>query len=45
MKRKLWLLIVDTIRYWYWRLTGRITVHDLIQAEYDALEPYEVWNG
>ncbi len=33
-------LIVDTLRYWWWRLTGRLTVHDLIQAEYDALEPY-----
>jgi len=40
-------LLVDTVRYWYWRLTGYITVNDLTQAEYDALEPYvgEMDNG
>lgn len=35
-------LMVDTVRYWWWRLTGYITVHDLVQAEYDTLEPYVV---
>lgn len=33
-------MITAALRYWWWRLSGRITVHDLIQAEYDALEPY-----
>ncbi len=34
--------LYDTLRYWYWRLTGRI---DLLQEEYDDIEPYEVDNG
>ena len=42
--KTLWLL-VDTLRYWWWRLTGYITVNDLIQESYDALEAYAVRNG
>ena len=42
--KTLWL-ITDTLRYWWWRLTGYITVNDLIQEGYDALEPYAVRNG
>ena len=40
-------LLFDTLRYWWWRMTGYITVNDLIQEEYDALEPYstEADNG
>lgn len=32
-------LIADTLRYWWWRLTGYLTVNDLGQEGYDDLEP------